>query len=843
MIRFLLQDLRGSMANRSLWVFCASLFLGIVLIAASSALLKLVQAGLDTRGRELFGGDVQVSTRAPVEPAQRAWLDDNGEVSLLTELRTMVGTADGAFTVIELQSVDAAYPLYGQVTLDPPIGLAEAVRLDADGVWGAAFDPALAIELGVAPGDTVTLGDLSVQLRAEITEQPDRGLQADVRGPPIIVDEQALQSSGLAGPMSVVDFDYRVRLNDTGSAAWRNALRAAFPDANWEVRTIEERGEFVGERLDQVASVLLLIGFATLLIGGLGVANGMRAYLDLKRPTLATLQSLGARRRQTIQVFVGQTVLIAAASAAAGALAGALIAWQVAATLAQRLPIDATLVDLIGPTLLVWAFGVLAALTFALPALGQALARRPAQLLRGLGPDTERSAMSSGFILATGLCATGTAALLLILVPQPSIGIAFVLAAALLYASLQGIARLIERGARRAATAQALQRRFVWRHAVGGLARPGSALRPMLLSLGIALTVLCASALVIASLNRTLSDSIPARAPALVFYDIQDAELADFSAAFRALDAVDELVTAPLVLGRLQAVNGENLADSADSERAFEGNDEHKLSRRVAGIDSTTVTRGTWWADGYDGPPLVAMEDREADQLDLQVGDRLQFSIQGQALQATLAAIYEQATLETRFWFEAVFSPGVIEPFVTRHVGSAWLRDGAAPDADITAMNAIGRDFPTVVSIRTTRALDTARSILSAASLTVTLVAVVSLIASVLVMASVIAVNRHRHTHEATILHAIGARMGRLLRATVLEYALMGAVVAVFAALVGGALGHLLMSTWIDLPSRGSLLAAPLTALVATVLCLGSAIAWLAYSLRATPASLLRNPS
>jgi len=846
MIRFLLADLRGSMANRSLWVFCASLFLGIVLISACSALLQLVRAGLDGQARELFGGDAQVSTRAPIDDASFAWLQDNGEMSLLTELRTMVGTADGAFTVIELQSVDEAYPLYGQVRLAPGMALNDAVAQDADGVWGAAFDPALAVELGIAPGDRITLGELEVELRAAIVEQPDRSLQADVRGPPILIDADAMRASGLAGPMSVVDFDYRVRLPPGADiGAWRDDLRAAFPTAGWEVRTIEERGELVVERLDQVASVLLLIGFATLLIGGLGVANGMRAWLELKRPTLGTLQALGARRAQVVLVFVGQSVIMAAGAAGAGALVGALIAWFAGAALARRLPIDVGPLDLFAPTLLVWLFGVLAALAFALPSLGRALSRRPAQLLRsgaldiGDGTPSGRP-LPRGYVVATLLCTLAGAALLLVLVPQPLVGIAFLVVALLLFAALRGIARLIELAARRVARLPALQHRFVLRHAIDGLSRPGSALRPMLLSLGISLTVLSASSLVIASLNRTLLDSVPARAPALVFHDIQDGELDAFNEMVAALDDIDEVVTAPLVLGRLRAVNGKILAESTDSERAFEANDEHKLSRRVPGIDSTTVTRGAWWPDDYSGPPLAAMEDREADQLGLQVGDALQFALQGKTLEATLAAIYEQATLETRFWFEAVFSPGVIEPFVTRHVGSAWLRDGTQPQADVQATNAIGKSFPTVVSIRTQRALDSARSILSAASLAVTLVAVVSLLASVLVMTSVVAVNRHQRTFEATVLHAIGARMNRLLAATVLEYALMGIVVVVFATLVGGGLGHLLLVRWIELPSAGARLAAPATATVAAVLCLGGAAWWLAHGLKATPASLLR---
>ena len=176
--------------------------------------------------------------------------------------------------------------------LEPETTLQQAVALSPEsGLWGAAFDPALIQQLGLQTGQTVHIGDLQVELRAVILQQPDRSLRADFRGPPVIIDERALEQSGLLLPTSLIDYDYRIRTNKD-PIKWREDLIKAFPDASWEVETVKEHGEFIGRRLDQVASVLLLIGFSTLLIGGLGVANSVGAYLQTKLRTLATLQSL-----------------------------------------------------------------------------------------------------------------------------------------------------------------------------------------------------------------------------------------------------------------------------------------------------------------------------------------------------------------------------------------------------------------------------------------------------------------------------------------------------------------------------------------------------------------------
>lgn len=834
LFRFLLRDLNGSRHQRTLWVFAACLFLGITLVGACGGLLQLVRGGLASEERALFGGDLVLQDRAPLDAATLDWLNARAEVSRLVELRTMVGSAEGEATVAELQSVDARYPLYGTVRLSPDLSLDEAVRPDAAGRFGAAFDPVLAEQLDLAVGQTVTIGSLEVELRAEIVEQPDRSLRADVRGPPVLVDAEALAESGLLMPGSLVDYEYRIRTEEPADT-WRESLRAAFPDAPWEVRSVEERTDFIAERLNQIGSVLLLVSFSTLFIGGLGVSNSVAAYLQSKLGTLATLQSLGLRGGSVVQLYLGQVLVLATLASAAGALAGIAIAGGIGLALAERVPIAPLAPSLLPAAAVATLFGIATALVFALPTLGRTLALSPARLIAGHAIG--RATLTRRWRIGTGILALVTVVLLLVLIPDRLVGIAFVVAIGVLFLLLDGI----ERGLRRVAQAlgDRLHGHFAWRLAVAGIARPGSPLRALLLSLGTALTLLVASAIVIAATVRTLGETVPSRAPSLVFYDIPSDQLDEFRDAVSGLDGFREVQTAPFVLGRLVEVNGEALSASDDAERALEANDEHKLSYRLPGIDNTEVARGAWWAREHDGPAEVAMEDREAEQLGLEIGDRLRFSILDQPLEAELVAIYAQARFETRFWFEAVFTDGALEPFVTRHVGNAWFEAGT----DLEATAALGQRYPNVVTVRTAKILEAARAVLTQASLGVLLIAAVSLAASLLVMASVVAVNRQRQAYEASVLHALGTRMADVLKSVVYEYVVLAVVLTVFASVVGSLIAAGVLTFWLELPAGGLWSVGVTIAAVASAACLAGGAWWLSRTLRVAPAVLLSRGS
>jgi putative ABC transport system permease protein len=825
------RDLRAS--GRPLWVFCACLALGVALVAASGGLYRQVAGALQEDARALFGGDLEVRSSDPLPPAELDWVQARGEVSRAIELRSMLRAPDGRAQLVALQSADARYPLYGQVTLAPQQPLTEALAQQG-GLWGLAVDGVLAQRMGLAPGSTVQLGELTLQVRAVVLRQPDRSLRAEWNGAPVLLAEGALQATGLVQPQSRVQHHYRVR-TATPPTAWRDNFVAAFPQSNAQVRSFAQRSERVTEVLQQVGSALMLIGLSALFIGGLGVFNSVQAYLQGKLATLATLRALGLRDARLAALVLLQVLMLAVAASAIGVLAGGALALGGAALAARSLPLaqqlGPQLAALAGPAALAMGFGVLTALAFALPALGRALTVSPAALFRGL--DAAVLSTPAWAWAASAACGLAIAALLVGTLPDARIGWAFLAVVAALLVLLEGVQRLLRTLARRL-LASRWQPGFTLRLALAGLQRPGSALRPALLSLGTALTLLVACTLVVATLLRTIADTVPRAAPGLVLHDVQTEQLPLLR---EQLGPVQRLQTAPLVLGRLAAVNGQALREGGDAQRASAARKEHKLSTRAGNLDDVVVERGALWAADYRGPPLVAMEDREADALGLAVGDRLRFEVQGEPVEATLSAIYGQRRLQARLWLEGIFSDGVLDPYITRHVGAAWLD----PQQAIAAQDRLAAAAPNIVSVRTDALLSESRLLLGRASVALAVVAGICLAASLLVLTSVVAASRARQVYESSVMHVLGARLASLRRALRWEYALLAGVTSVFATVAGSALALALLHWRLELDASGLYWTGAVAALGVSGLSLALGAQWLLAQLRLSPARLLRS--
>lgn len=827
------RDLRAS--GRRLWIFVACLVLGVSLVAAGGGLYRQVADALRHDARLIFGGDVEVESPQPLPADALAWMQARGTVSRVIELRTMLRLESGRAQLIELLSADAAYPLYGAVALQPAGTLADTLA-QRDGQWGAAVDAALATRLGLKPGDRIEIGDLALTVRALTVRQPDRSLRADWGAAPVLVAEGALMATGLVQPLSRVEHHYRVRTTEPANA-WRDQFIATFPALDAETRSFDERSDRMAEVLGQIGSGLLLIGFSALFIGGLGVFNSVQAYLQGKLTSLATLRALGLRDGRLTAFVLLQIGLLAVLASAAGALLGMGLALAGAQLAADKLPVTLLLHSLWPPALLALVFGVLTALAFSLPALGRALSVSPAALFRGVEGQALHTPRRARWL--TAAVAGATLALLVATLPDPRFGLAFVLTTA----ALLGVLDLATRGLRRVAARlqhhQALP--LPLQLALAGLQQPHSPLRTALLSLGSALTLLVACTLVVATLLRTVNDTVPEQAPALVFYDVQTDQIPLLRETLQASPGLEAVKTAPLVLGRLVAVNGAALRASGnnetDRERARESHDEHKLSDRRGNFDDVVIDRGAWWPLDHAGEPLVAMEDTEADGLGLQVGDRLRFEIMGQPVETTLSAIYSQRRLQSRLWLEAIFSDGVLDPFITRHVGAAWM----PTDQTLDAQDRLAAAAPNIATARTESMLRETRALMGRASGGLAVVAGVCLAASLLVLASVVAASRSRQLYDATVMHALGARHSLLRRVLVWEYVLLAAVTAGFALLAGSALATALLQWRLDMSPAGLYWSGLLTAAGVSAMSLGLGARYLLAQMRLNPAMLLRS--
>jgi putative ABC transport system permease protein len=641
----------------------------------------------------------------------------------------------------------------------------------------------------------------------------------------------------LIGVGSLIDLDYRVR-TEIPADTWRRQFYAAFPGENWEVRTFEDRSRRIADRLDQLASGLLIIAFSTLFIGGLGVFNSIQAYLQRKLKTIATIRALGLRNRRLATVYLLQIAIISGGSSLLGAVLGGGLALSATSIVAAEIPLETTASGLVLPVLVAIGFGILTAYAFAFPAVGRALSVHPAALFRGT--DVHVSDAPAGWWLASLFCAAFIILLVLLAPPDTMFGIGFIATVGLVLLLFDLVVRGLRAGARRLDDHPAFAGRFNLRLAIANLHRPGTPLRATLLSLGSALTLLVACTMVVVSLLRTINETIPAESPALVLYDVIDHQLDDVVDAIGPSPGTVRVDTTPLVRTRIVAVNGVAVTDleDIDGERRRDmSQDDYDLSYSAGNIDDVSITAGSWWSDPNPETPRLALEDWEADKLGLDVGDVITFGVAGKTVTARVDAIFSQKGMQTRFWFEGIISDGALEGMIDRHVGAAYISDADA----IEAQRRIGRIAPNVITVRTASLLAAARDIFGKAAASLAVVAGVSLAASLLVLVSVMAAGRSRQVYDATVLHSLGTRMSVIRRSLHLEFVLLAVITSAFAVLLGAMIAMPLLALRLKLPIDNLIWAGVAIAAIVSGLSLNLGARYLLRRLTVRPAILLRD--
>jgi putative ABC transport system permease protein len=375
------------------------------------------------------------------------------------------------------------------------------------------------------------------------------------------------------------------------------------------------------------------------------------------------------------------------------------------------------------------------------------------------------------------------------------------------------------------------------RLALANLHRPGAATLPVVLSLGIGLTVLVASALVEGNLEREVEARIPAEAPAFFFIDIQPDELAGFADIVRRIPGA-RFTEVPMMRGRITRLNGvpvERAAVKSDARWAL--NSDRGLTYAARLPAGSRLVAGRWWPADYRGPPLVSFDAALAQGMGLEVGDTLTVNLLGREVTARIANLRDIDWQRLGINFAMVFAPGTLERAPQTHLAAVYLR----PDQEARLVGEVTRVFSNISAIETREALAAVDHILRMIGAAIRLTALFALAAGALVLGGALAAGHHRRVYDAVVLKVLGATRGAIIGAYLLEHGLLG----VLSALVAAALGtlaaffvvtRLWQTDWVFLP-------APLlwTAAAATILALTLGFAGTWRALGSKPAPYLRN--
>jgi len=810
--RLALRELRAG--ARGFRVFMACLALGVMAIAGVGSFARSLEDGLAREGRTILGGDLAFSlVQREASPAERAFLDRQGQVSAAATMRAMARTG-GRATLVEIKAVDGAYPLYGTAITDPDGGLPQLLAA-REGVYGAAAGPDLLARLDVAPGAQLQVGDAAIQIRAILKSEPDQLAGGIPFGPRLIISTDALRATGLLQPGSVVRWHYRVRLlgdaSERAVKAILDAAHAQLPDAGWQIRTRTNASPELGRNIERFTEYLTLVGLTALLIGGVGVANAVKHYLDRKRDVIATLKSLGATGTQVFAVYLIQVLVLALAGTAIGLVVGSALPFAIAAAFGSVIPIP--LAPAIYPATLALAvvYGLMTAIVFALWPLGRAHDVPVSALFRDEVAPAARLPRRR-YIAAAAVAGAALTALAVVLAYDRRIAVMFVVAAAAVFVALRLVAALVMALARRAPRPRSTLLRLV----IANTHRPGALTPTVVLSLGLGLALLVTLTLIDANLRRQFAQALPDRAPSFYFVDIQSADAARFDAFVRARAPNATLEQVPMLRGRIVSARGvkaEDLRppDSAawvlHSDRGITyGNEVPAGSRLVA---------GEWWPADYRGPPLVSFEAKIADALGLKIGDSVVLNVLGRNITATIANLRTVDWQTLGINFVMVLTPDALRGAPHAEIATLTYPGGATPAAELDLLKAVADAFPGVTIVRVKEALDAVSKIVLDLTLAIRGASAVALIAAVLVLAGALATGHRHRVYDAVVLKTLGATRLRLTGSYALEYLLLGAATAVFGVAAGSLAAAYVVTevmnlrfVWLPGPAAGAALAA-----------------------------------
>ena len=807
--RLALRELRGGL--KGFRVFLACLALGVAAIAGVGSVSESIVAGIRSDARVLLGGDVDLRlTHRTATDEQRDWLERNADrVSVMTEMRAMARVpGNNRRSLVELKAVDDAYPLFGGFRLAEDLPLAEALTRRG-AVWPAVAEQRLLDKLEAKLGDRLLVGDAVVVVAGLIVEEADRGTRAFNLGPRLIVSQEALEATGLLQPGSLVRHHYRIAM-PPGAAhrAWIDRLNERFPDAGWRIRSIDNAAPNIQRFVDRVTLFLSLVGLTALLVGGVGVGNAVRGYLETRMATIATLKCLGGSGPMIFKVYFAQILILASIAIALGVTLGAALPVLGAPLLSASLPVAAQVGFYPGALALAAAFGLLIAVSFSLWPLGQAREVPPGNLFRSaVAPPQGRPRRAYLAALAAALAAL--AILTVASAHLPHIAAGFVAGAIAAFAIFHGSALLIIHGIK------TLPRpRFaVLRLALANLSRPGNAAANVVLSLGLGLTVLGAVASIEGNLEEQITRTMPDEAPGYYFIDIQGDQVEEFEKLVAAFPGVEASTSVPMLRGQIVKMKGaptRDIAPPPDFAWILRG-DRGLTWAREAPRRGSRVVAGEWWPEDYSGETLVSFDARAARAFGLDIGDTLTVNVLGREVTARIANLRAIDWNTLSINFVMIFSPGLLESAPQAFLATAK----ADPETELALEKAVTDRFPNVSAVRVKEVLEGVNEILGRLGDAVRAIASIAVLAGGLVLAGAIAAARRRRIYDAVLLKVLGATRREVLAIYLIEFGLLGLVTALVAAAIGTAAGwavvaHVMRGAWTFIPE---------TVLGTTVLC------------------------
>ncbi|MDQ3135146.1 MAG: ABC transporter permease, partial [Acidobacteriota bacterium] len=659
-LRMAAREVRASW--RRLLFFFLCIGIGVGSIVALRSVIQSANEALTSEARLLMTADVQADTTRPWTPEILSVIDGVARSPLVeartetVELPTMIRPSDEARAgsmMVELKGIESPFPLYGEIKLAGGQNFAHTLLANNGALVGQSVLDRLQLQVG----DEIEINNTAFQIRGVIAREPGGGGTGFRLGPRVFVERAAVEQTGLTG------FGSRARrrlLFKTPSGAMESlvqGLRANLKDSLISVRSYRDAQENLNEQFTRSENFLSLTGLVILVLGGIGISNVTRVFIEQQRKSIAILKCVGGRSRHLIAVYLLQTLTLGLAGSLFGVLLAKAALLFVANRFAVSLPPNMSYA--LKPSAIAQGLGlgVMIALLFSVLPLLRIRHIKPNMLLR----DEQGGSGGRFDWLRLGIGALAVCGVALLASWQAGslrVGVFFLAGLAVTAGVLQLAALLLIRLVKSARGV----RSFALRHAISSLHRPGNQTRVIVLAVGLGAFLILSIQSLQANLLLEFDPARRANLPNLFLLDIQK-DQADGVAQLIESATGEPATIVPTVRTRIAAINGRNVDLEAGEMRRERGRlgREYVVTYRPHLEESEEIIDGKFWDAAPSVEPEVSIEEGMRGLGGLDLGGTITFDILGRRMTARVTSVRRVDWRNSRTGFLVLFRPGTLE--------------------------------------------------------------------------------------------------------------------------------------------------------------------------------------
>ncbi|CAN5634337.1 ABC transporter permease [soil metagenome] len=766
---------------RRLLFFFLCIAIGVGSIVALRSLIQNLSQAVGGDARELLTADLVINSTNDFSPNDVSKIEAIVGASSIIEARNEaietsamarpVDAANQTFGFVELKGIEPPFPLVGKFTLSG--GEPFDFKLLENG--GAVVAPILLEKLNIKVGDKIRIGEIDFEIRATFDEEPG-GASGFRLGSRVFIEKKAFEEAGITRTGGRIRRRILYRTSDNPTELVK-LLRESLKGTTITVQSYRETQENLNEQFERTENYLSLTGLLILVLGGVGVWNVARVFVEQKRNSIAVLKCLGASGTRIITVYLLQILTLGLIGSLFGVFLAQIFLWYAAWQFADALPAAMSYAVHFSTAWQGVLLGILISLLFSALPLLQVRTIKPNLLLRDEAGEKMRRLDPTKLIFGA-VSLAGLLGLAAWQAGSVKVGAIFLVGlgvtALFLYLAAIVLTRLLRRIKNFGSFAVA--------QAVNSLYRPGNQTRVILLAVGLGAFVVLAVQSLQANLVREFDFTRNQKLPSLFFIDIQKSQIDELKKIVeqRSGEAVQVV---PTIRARISLVNGEPFDFQQREVRQQQGQigREFAITYRPNLDENETVIAGEWWKEIENQTEAeVSVEEDMSGRLNVAVGDWLTFDISGRKINARVANIRKLDLRNTRTAFVFVFRPGTLEKAPQTFVATVLKK---LPETERARLQRnIIDEFPNVQIFDVADIVAAVQKLVNNFVLAISFVGSFVILSGMLILIGSIALTKSQRIYENAVLKTLGAKRPTLAAILLAEYGILGVLAGIIGA-------------------------------------------------------------